>query len=735
MLIKISSEQPFQIMASAFIIGASQSGYTLQFSADGTNYSDLFSVGAGVERMVTNVAANAYYKLRGNTGDVSVNYGKDCGGGGGEGAGVSSVNGKSGAVNLANINGFDLTNESAIGVYTGVWSGNKHYLAKENSQQGGMFLATINGQPIITDKDTPLDIQVGGGSGDYSVVDTLPEATKEGQMAYLSEDMTHQQPVTGVGGKSMEFGETGAGEYHIIQYGDADFRIHRNGDGEIYRVVSRGQDLPFSLDGTWYKLPKSFTNLKDAFYMFNGGWFWFYVYEGEEFATNDYGGGTYAAGETCDYVDTIIDYEKGQYIVKDINGTLSWEKYDFPAKVFVYDDREGVDHSEIANALAPYYVAQETGGQAAVGQLPRDLCVIYKGIAYYGPFSESDWDRELRMGSKTISFNDGQFASLKLIVEKSGNCREIGGDFSLSKPVYVSKEGIEGFDGATKITLKFNDGYEWYWDKELTTRIFIDGYERDLSIRPANYGEEYRINVKCQDWFDRDSIIAPDGPWDYNKLVKYETNEYSIFWVASFDYDTRTATINIKSGRNDELAFVASDSLQTEIDANHIEISIESGASVATVPSELSFKTGEGDKKVVLPIKPTFNLSINDEWTTLVNDDQLQGLLNYIKENGTESLKDIDVKVYGIGEEGEGDVYIPVEIYASSEGIRIIISYGEGSNYINVDYDGNTTPFTITTFVATNPNEHTVSQILQMSQAEYDALENKDGITLYIIVG
>lgn len=623
MLIKISSEQPFQIMASAFIIGASQSGYTLQFSADGTNYSDLFSVGAGVERMVTNVAANAYYKLRGNTSEVSVNYGKDCGGGGGEGAGVASINGKSGAVTLANINGKDLTSIGDQTVVQGITSGDKSATIDSN---GRAFLRTINGQSLAGDTDIKIS-----GSGDYSVVTELPEATKEGQMAYLSEDMTHQQPVTGVGGNFYQFGETGEGEYHIIQYGDADVRIYRNSEGTIYRVISRGQELPFSFDRVWYKLSKSFTGLKDAFYMFDSDQnFWFYVYEGEEFADNNFGGQTWVAGETCDYIDTVVDYEKGQYIVKDIDGTLSWEKYDFPAKVFVYDDREGADHSEIANALAPYYVAQETGGQAAVGQLPRDLCVIYKGIAYYGPFSESDWDRELRMYSKTISFNDGQFASLKLIVEKSGNCREVGGDFSLSKPVYVTKEGIEGFSNATKITFKFNDGYEWNWDKEVTTRIFIDGYERDLSIRPANYGEEYRINVKCQDWFDRDSIIAPDGPWDYDKLVKYESNEYSIFWVASFDNNTRTATIHIKSGRNDELAFVASDSLQTEIDGNHIEVSVEGGASVATVPSELSFKTGEGDKKVVFPTGVTSNGSIEkiikltqEEYDALENKDDM----------------------------------------------------------------------------------------------------------------
>lgn len=84
MILKISNEQPFQVLAPSFIIGASQNGYSLQFSADGRNYTTLFTVGAGVERMVTGVAPDAYYKLLGNTGNVSINYVRDCCGGGGD---------------------------------------------------------------------------------------------------------------------------------------------------------------------------------------------------------------------------------------------------------------------------------------------------------------------------------------------------------------------------------------------------------------------------------------------------------------------------------------------------------------------------------------------------------------------------------------------------------------------------------------------------------------------------
>lgn len=88
MKIKINREQPFQVLATNFSIGPSSSGYDLQISADGVNYTTLFSVGANVTRMVTGVANGSYYKLAGNTDeDVIVNWFRQCddgqGGGGG----------------------------------------------------------------------------------------------------------------------------------------------------------------------------------------------------------------------------------------------------------------------------------------------------------------------------------------------------------------------------------------------------------------------------------------------------------------------------------------------------------------------------------------------------------------------------------------------------------------------------------------------------------------------------
>lgn len=87
MQIKLTGEQPFQVLSTSFSIGPSTSGYDLYFSADGVNYTQLFTVGAGVNRQVTQVAAGSYYKLVGNTGNVVVNWYGNCvvdnGGGGG----------------------------------------------------------------------------------------------------------------------------------------------------------------------------------------------------------------------------------------------------------------------------------------------------------------------------------------------------------------------------------------------------------------------------------------------------------------------------------------------------------------------------------------------------------------------------------------------------------------------------------------------------------------------------
>lgn len=83
MITKIIGEQPFQVLTNNFSISPSETGYQLQISADGVNYTTLFSVGANTTRLVTGVAANSYYRLLGNEGEVVVNWQKVCVTGGG----------------------------------------------------------------------------------------------------------------------------------------------------------------------------------------------------------------------------------------------------------------------------------------------------------------------------------------------------------------------------------------------------------------------------------------------------------------------------------------------------------------------------------------------------------------------------------------------------------------------------------------------------------------------------
>lgn len=90
MIEKINGEQPFQILSDAFTIGPSQTGYDLQISANGTDYSTLFSVAANTTRLVNNVSNGAFFRLKNNVGEVDVNWRTTCksgGSGGGSGSG------------------------------------------------------------------------------------------------------------------------------------------------------------------------------------------------------------------------------------------------------------------------------------------------------------------------------------------------------------------------------------------------------------------------------------------------------------------------------------------------------------------------------------------------------------------------------------------------------------------------------------------------------------------------
>ena len=71
----ISGEQPFQVLAHSFAVSPSESGYVLQYSADGTNYTDWEEETPSGETLVVNgIAKSMYFKLKNNTSDVIVQY-------------------------------------------------------------------------------------------------------------------------------------------------------------------------------------------------------------------------------------------------------------------------------------------------------------------------------------------------------------------------------------------------------------------------------------------------------------------------------------------------------------------------------------------------------------------------------------------------------------------------------------------------------------------------------------
>lgn len=148
MMQTIQGEAPFQVLASNFSIGPTASGYTLQISADGKNYSNLFSVGADVTRLVTNVANGSYYRLSGNVGKAVVNWRTQCNDGEGGGSGSGST------VSVTQV------------------------------LSAGTKVATITVDGNGTDIFAP---EGGQDGGDYKVVSELPATAETGQLFYVPE--------------------------------------------------------------------------------------------------------------------------------------------------------------------------------------------------------------------------------------------------------------------------------------------------------------------------------------------------------------------------------------------------------------------------------------------------------------------------------------------------------------------------------------------------------------------
>lgn len=71
----ISGEQPFQVLAHSVGIGPSEGAYTLQYSADGVNYTDYEEEIPANETLIINgFNKGCFFRLKGNSSTVVVNY-------------------------------------------------------------------------------------------------------------------------------------------------------------------------------------------------------------------------------------------------------------------------------------------------------------------------------------------------------------------------------------------------------------------------------------------------------------------------------------------------------------------------------------------------------------------------------------------------------------------------------------------------------------------------------------
>lgn len=73
--IKVQGEQPFQVMAHSFSVSPSSEGYTLNYSADGKEYTEYTDETPQDEVLIVNgIAKGMFFKLVGNNSEVNVCY-------------------------------------------------------------------------------------------------------------------------------------------------------------------------------------------------------------------------------------------------------------------------------------------------------------------------------------------------------------------------------------------------------------------------------------------------------------------------------------------------------------------------------------------------------------------------------------------------------------------------------------------------------------------------------------
>lgn len=73
--IKVNSENAFQVLAHSFSVSPSQSGYILQYSTNGVDFTSYEEATPSNENLIVNgIAKGMYFKLKNNVGDVYIQY-------------------------------------------------------------------------------------------------------------------------------------------------------------------------------------------------------------------------------------------------------------------------------------------------------------------------------------------------------------------------------------------------------------------------------------------------------------------------------------------------------------------------------------------------------------------------------------------------------------------------------------------------------------------------------------
>lgn len=487
MIYKITDEQHFQVLSDSFSVSPSETGYELYFSANGVEFSPFTTVAAGQNKQFVNMANGNYYYLSGNVGDVEVNWEKDCGGGGGGGtAGVSSLDGQTGALTTKTINGEGILGTGDIEI------------------EGGGNYVIVDALSAITSPVSGMVAYV----KEYSYIETIPcykvyRKEKFGAWGDLFRIMVDGNEVVRVyqDGSNYIWDYVNDGEWHTF---------NREYNGVIYPVLYRTYNDSETPINSYFTIDQDFGGLADI-----GGIMTFETSEGEDVGYR----------EEYNYQrNRIVPAEFYQYIDGE------WKKLELPRKI-VLDEMTDVERAALF--LEIQSLAGLELGENNINDKYQFFATFDNGdvakksrmrLQYMG--TDSEW---MRFGLLTWSFITGQsFYGLKISIKNDGEiCKEIDGRRYIdmtSARIVRDVEPLDYEEGTfTGYTLDLSQA-----TGEGTDGWFVNWYE----INPDDPGDTGRWMIKVRkdgdDYKNGDWTTLPaDGVWrKYNRTFNLSHTYY-----------------------------------------------------------------------------------------------------------------------------------------------------------------------------------------------------------------